>query len=715
MSTALEILLLTAVAAALMAAGWYLYGRVRARVGRRITLPLASLRAFAFLILALLLVKPNFTCRQASIKPTLVVLVDRSGSMSIRDAPGGLSRYESARRFLSSIRGSLSSGFVLKEQAFDAGVAPLAEKDSPNGKASNILNALAQSHRGAAAVLLLSDGCDTSALRTAARVPENCPPVFAVGFGSRDGGAIRDIGVALAPPPPNVYKDSTFTVRVRIRNRNMSGAEPTVALEEDGKTVGSVRVRLGKPLTETTLSHRPQVVGLHRYTVKVEPQPDELTSDNNEAAFWVNVSENRISVFYAEGVPRWEYKFLSQTLRQDPNVEFTGSVRTAGETFTLQGVRKTMRLVGGLPASEKDFEGFDVIILGDLPRSLMPEAQMEIIEKMVLDGGSLIVVAGSQILDPSYARSKLAAMLPVRTGGAVQKFSASFVPQPTDAGRNHPILEGYAGQMDASAEQPPHLETLYVVGPPKPGAVVLMEHPSLRVGDRPAPVVAIQRYGEGHVILIASDTFWNWFFRFRALGRQSPYVRFFGQLLRWASRAEDEGGGPLVVRARPRIAEPGEVIDVEVVPQGEVEIDSVSMSVERGGKALRKPDLSRAENRLTAALTIFEPGRYDLKAQGAGRDGKAVTAVTTVVVGDELAEFRTVLIDEELLSLLAEKTRGRYLLPPQTDALLAELNGVAAGLASGAHNPLWQHPLLFLLLVGAVCAEYFLRKRRGLV
>jgi len=714
----LDVMITVGVMACFCCAAYILYRRVFRRLGGRASLPFLLLRCTALSLFALILLKPDFACHSLSFKPTLVVLIDRSASMSFADCLGGKRRFDTALRlWREELRDELSSDFEVRELFFDAEPVPVPAEEAKleaDGRTSNIIISARKAAEGAVALILFSDGRDTSALSRTVKLPDDMPPVFTVGVGSKKSKSIKDVSVTLDSVPQTVYRKTSFTVSLAVSSSGYGRFSAPITLYEDDAPVLTQTVEIEEGENLVKLSYAPQDSGLHSYRVKMPVKEGELLKENNETGFYIRVVESDISVFYAEGVPRWEYKFVKQVLSEDPNIRFTGSVRIGTEDFSIQGSKGKVRIRGALPADKEELKKFKILILGDIPRPLLSEEQLIMVEEFVNEGGTLIVIGGENILSAEYRGSRLAALLPIRLEGTPQKVTTPFLPTLTQEGRNHPIFEGYQRYFE-TAETPATVETLFVAGAPKPGAVELAVHPSLSASGRAAPLLLLQNYGEGRVILIATDTLWRWYFKFRSLGLKSPYVRFFGQMARWAAEAEDETDAPLVIRLSSRFVETGEPLTVEVEPRGGVLPESVTCELKtKDGEDVSRIRLSGSGSSfLTGSLTVERPGEYRIVAEGADRGGKQVLVETSIVVGNPYAEFRYLTLNEELLKKLASQTRGAYFRVTEMRRLLAEMEMFSESMATSA-SPFWQHPLLFLLMLLAIGSEYVFRKRKGL-
>lgn len=715
-----EVLAFVVVVATLCISASLLYRRVVLRLGKY-SLLLLALRCAALFIFTLFLLKPDFTCHLSSLKPTLTILIDESASMSLIDCPANRSRFDTALKLWEEdIRKPLSSRFKIREFLLSTGLKPMPPQPrrmKANGNASNIVINLRKAVEGSSAVVLLSDGQDTSALRRTLKLPERLPPIFAVGIGSREAEGVNDISLMLEDTPQSVYKKTSFTLTINIRSSGYGSFSAPLTLYEDETAVLTETVELDEGENIVKLSYTPQSSGLHRYRVALPKREGELIGENNETGFYLRVVESDISVFYAEGVPRWEYKFIKQVLSEDPNIRFTGSVRIGASDFSIQGERKGIRIKGALPADRQEMENFNILILGDIPRNLLSTEQLIMVEEFVDRGGTLIIIGGKSILSSEYRNSRLEALLPIRLEGNPQKVRRPFLPSLTQEGKEHPIFEGYQHHLDVTERSPATVETLYVAGVPKPGAVTLAVHPSLSIGGKPAPLLILQNYGEGRVILVATDTLWRWFFKYRTLGLKSPYVRFFGQMIRWAVEVEENGDAPLLLRLSNYILNTGEQLSVDVEPRGDILPESITCRLQtKEGSEVRKIRLTiSGDSHLTGRVSIDEPGSYEVVAEGADRNGREVSVESSVVVGNPYAEYRYLTLNEGLLMKLASQSGGAYFRLTEIKRLLTELEALSESMTLTSTRPFWQHPLLLLLFISALGGEYILRKRRGLV
>src|SRR5690606_15448306 len=120
-------------------------------------------------------------------------------------------------------------------------------------------------------------------------------------------------------------------------------------------------------------------------------------------------------------------------------------------------------------------------------------------------GGGLIMVGGpSSFAGGNYAGTPLDAVIPVEQPRNEKPFdSEQFVPVMTEAGRTAPVTRNLRSLLD---NELPQMAGANRLGQAKPGSIVLWEHPKMRVGGRPMPVLALGESGDGRSIALGLDS-----------------------------------------------------------------------------------------------------------------------------------------------------------------------------------------------------------------
>ena len=591
---------------AIAAATWGVMWLYR-REGRNLVLPvrvmLTTLRMLALLGLVVMLLEPVIVfTKQEYVPSNLLVLVDRSQSMDLRDAwveqpraervaaalriEGGPDELRRRERAWLADR-ALENG--LKERLAAAGdrnvkVLPFASQLLPDAAtqptttaaatqsanpsadraASAIGTAVRQAlaaHRGqpVAGVLLITDGQSNAGdppLKAAEAAGAEGVPVVVVAAGTPEGP--RNAKLTKLEVSPVVFVRDRSRVGAVIESRGLAGAPAGVVLERsrDGgpwEEIARQDVTLeeaGRVQTVTfeLKEDRPAKLQLRARLEDVGP---ELTSDDNTASEEVRVIRQRIRVLFVAGSTFPEVEFIRNALLRDSGVSGSTWLQTADASYDHPGNPPVKRL----PRTREEMNEFDCVVLYDPDPSLWPQDYHELLTDFVAKaGGGLIYVAGERMTKGLFDRQEdptnsWLSLLPVVVEPGLyqsevqMKLSAqnAWKLEITPEGRVDPIF-----QFAPSAEKnDPILASLpgvfwhFPVTRAKSGATVLARHADARM-----------RNEHGNHVILATQlvgpgrTFFVAFdstYRWRYLSEQY-FDGFWARMIDRAGRSKQLGG-----------------------------------------------------------------------------------------------------------------------------------------------------------------------------
>jgi len=279
--------------------------------------------------------------------------------------------------------------------------------------------------------------------------------------------------------------------------------------------------------------------GIFTYKVVATPLPGEKNKDDNEYAVNIEVVDAKNRLLYLEGIPRWEYKFLRRTLLGEQQI--SPIIFFTGPNGAPVGGTPIGNVTADLTPQQLSF--FKIIMLGNLDAKELGEARAKNLLKFVEDGGSLILLGGTKAWTAGgLVQTDLGKALPVRAADV--KTLESQKPYPvklSDAARAHPAFAGDAALWQSI---PPVL-SVFSGFTLSPGSETLV---SAETPDGPAPVVVTQRYGQGKVTAILTDSLWRWQLGPEA-GKAKPYERFWTQMISWLLPREESDQTKLEVFA----------------------------------------------------------------------------------------------------------------------------------------------------------------------
>jgi uncharacterized membrane protein len=667
--------------------------------------------------------------------------------MSVSDWPDTPHRLALAAAQVREYLDRLAAAFNVQLYTFDTRARPVeaGQWPEPEGEATNITRAvkdvLALARRAdTSGLVLLSDGLhnaggdvvrDTTALGP--------PPVYAVGVGTdltRESG-YQDISIENVRAPEESVVDNVTRVTVDVEAVGLADRSVEVQLREGDTLLSAQPLRLdGTPGSQSiTLTITPTTTGRHTYTVRIPPDPAERRSENNTRDLYLLVTDPKIRVLYVEGVVRPEYKPLKSVLETDPNVELVALVQVRKGEFLQSGSRKDIALAG-FPQTLEDMRKFDVFLLGDLDRSYFSAKQLENLKTAASEGKGLLMIGGYASFGPGgYEGTPVEEILPVFVGPRdIGQETAPFVLKLTPEGEAHPIFYGATDFFMPStpgdesrrdeSQGLPTLKGCTRLGRPKPGASVLAVHPDRAGPAGPLVVLAVQSYGRGRTAAFAADTTYQWYLPYKALGRDSPYIKFWGQMVRWLANKEiketaDEPGVTLLVH-KP-FYNPGESVTVRVRVREEEGratnyADVTGSLIGAGGERTPLPLVLAlgSVGMYEAKLDPPDPGEYKILVE-ARKDGKRLgIAEDSFVVGRANQEFDRLSIDAALLKRLAQATGGEYYEPANFGDLVERLRSRI--IKEDIHRELGIQTvpglfgILFAVFLTLITAEWLLRK-----
>ena len=235
---------------------------------------------------------------------------------------------------------------------------------------------------------------------------------------------------------------------------------------------------------------------------------------------------------------------------------------------------------------------------------------------------------------------------------------------------------------------------------------------------RAEPVLTSQQYGRGKAIAFMVQDSWGWQMHASVPLEDMTHENYWRQLLRWLV-----DGVPSVVEARTTTerVEPGEAVTVEatVVDPAFVELNDAGVVAHvtgPGGMLVEVPMAWTGERdgHYRGTFVSSAAGAYDISVE-AQRAGKALGSGTThvrAVTGD--AEYFDPTMHQAPLRRIAEDTGGRFYTPETVASLAEDVRYAGRGVTSVERRELWNMPIVLVMLVGLLCAEWGYRRAVGL-
>ncbi len=704
---------------------------------------LLLLRVVAILIIVLLMFRPVLSYyKDLDQRKSVIFLLDASSSMSISDSSSGQTRFDQAREQVASWHDRLARALDVHIIQFAERARSLEDASQlgsllPDGQATSLSRALVAASKkvprqDVEAVFLLSDGVHNSAGRPEDVAAKMGVSVHTVGVGAslRNDISYRDVQVTGISCPDTLMLNNKARINALVEGVGVTGRVIRLILEDDGTPIEETELTLDEieGSQEVQFEFRPESLGRHKYTVRVPAIEEEKIEQNNQRSRVALVVEAGIRVLYLEGTLRTEYgDMVEYFLSKDPDLEYSSLVRNRPNEFTHRTNMVDFDLKT-IPSDQETIDTFDVFIIGDLDSSYLKPQQQESIVRRVREGAGLLMMGGYHGLGPGgYGDAPIGQIVPVLLGDRdIDQVAEPFMPVLTPDGARHPIFANIADFFpnitgDAKQTGLPELEGCTRVVGPRPGATVLATCPLQPGPNGDMPVMAVQPVEKGRSAVFCGDTTYKWRQVLRAIDRETPFLQFWGQTVRWlagrSSAVEAEAG--ITGITNKGYYEPEEEIRISAIvrdEQGEGALNAKVIAKVTGPS--RKPQevklapVSGSAGHFSGSYVPETPGNYEIMLEA--RLGELTTETEqplVVEVGRKSLEFEKLDLDEQMLGRISSATGGRYVHVTTADYLVDELDRSQRKKRIQMERSLaWPLPLWTLFVI-VLTTEWVLRRR----
>jgi uncharacterized membrane protein len=735
-STGSYVALAIAAAAVLLTIATYRGLHARGRVRDRIVL--TALRVTTLGVMLFCLFRPVLVVKAAVPQQNfLAVLIDDSRSMQITDW-GTESRGNFVKQAFgvkdAALVNALSERFVLRTFRFSSSASRLASTD-------DLTFAGAQTRLGAAldgarqelaglplaGMVLVSDGADTtdaSLSEALLALKASSVPVFTVGVG-RDRLA-RDVQIDRVSTPRTALKGTSLVIDAVVTQTGYAGETVSLDVEDEGRIVGSQDVKLpvdGEPAA-VRVRFTAADAGARVFKFRITPRPGELVTQNNTREALIDIADRREKILYYEGEPRPEMKFINRAVEDDKNLGVVTLQRTADTKYLRLGVDNPEQLLAGFPKTREELFGYRGLILGSIEAGAFSGDQLRMISEFVeRRGGGVIMLGGSRsFAEGGYAGTPVADTLPVVLDRPARTLDnlpvARLRVKPTRAGEAHGVTQIAATEAASNARWPdmPILTSVNAIHDVKPGATVLLNGTDDRRRDQ--VVLAWQRYGRGKTLAFPVQDSWHWQMDVKMGLEDQTHENFWRQLLRWVVDGVPDA---VDVHTTADRVEPGEPVTLiaDVVDPSFMEVNDARVVAKVSGPKGVPIDVpmqwtGERNGEYRATFPAPDLGMYVAQVE-ATRAGKTLGAGTTEVRAvPSDAEYFDATMHAARLKRIADETGGRFYTPETIGGMPEDLRYTGRGVTTVEERELWHMPVVLVLLLGLIGAEWGYRRAVGL-
>jgi uncharacterized membrane protein len=734
------------------------------------SLALLGLRAAVLGVLLVILLDPVRVreTRRPPQRPGVVVLFDESRSMAL-ERP--LSRLDRARSLLAQAESRLAPdespriallGFgrqlVAHEQAGE-----LSAKDDESRLREALERLPAEwTDDLPRAVYVFSDGrsTETTGFEQVAKGYQGLGvPIHVVPVG--EPGSVGDVAIQDVVVPREARSGTKLPVRVVLRSLGFADERAEIVIrslsDPRKKPLASLPITLNDGETARDLViEADQARG--PLVVEVPPLERETIAENNRVPIQVKARDPKIRVIYMEGSASNEMRYVHDALAEDPNIECL-NIGLDNQYNAAQRLQRLDNPRLGYPATREELFSYDVVICSDIARSAFtPEQLAWTVELVGQRGGGFAMVGGhTSFGSGNWDQTLWDGLIPVdmsgnRTRGTGYMDAGIRIAIPR-AAEAHPIwhiVDDPARNREILNRMPPFSGS-NLTDRLKPAATLLGYNAQPILGIRNMPVFACQSFGKGRTFSMSTDTTYAWGTAFEQSwgeGDNRYFRKFWRNVVQWLAENSTNASRRLQIETDKVLYRPGETIEIrartfdehlepttkyrltarlEGIP--ETSTDAALNSAQPPHSTTLEPragEIGTSRGVLTAPTiaSLATPAPGTPSASTARRvtlrvsvsDGKATVgqADLDVQILDDSPEFRDPRPDRPRLETLANTSGGRILNTANALADALAVRETSPGEVYVSRSPVWDHPALWLLLLGLLSTEWIVRRVKGL-
>jgi uncharacterized membrane protein len=578
------------------------------------------------------------------------------------------------------------------------------------------------------AVVLLSDGAENSTggggdaggidLETIGALHNRRLPVHTVGFGKEK--AAHDVEIDDVVLGTKAMANSRMTATVSFHQNGYAGQKTTLLVKDGDKPLASRDLTLGADgvVDSETVFFNAGDAGVKNIGFSLSEMNGEENALNNSVTRLVDVSGDVRRILYVEGEPRWEYKFIRRAEAEDHGVQIVSMLRTTENKIYRQGISDPSELADGFPSTAEDLFKYQAIIIGSVEADYFTPLQQELLREFVdKRGGGVLFLGGRfSLSEGGWSSSGATDLLPTFLPGGKGTFRREpAMVQLTPAGAESPItrlVDDRAKNIERWRTLP-YMNDFQDAGTPKPGATVLAQ----MVAGRTMPMLVTQSYGRGRTALLATSGTWRWQMNL-PLG-DPTHDLFWQQLLRWL--AADSPGPVTVSMPQQTLMDEGHVKltatvrDKEYTPAADAHVSAHVIGPDGATAVVDMTPVPNTPGTFEAEWTAEKPGSYVTEVTAEKGTDELGKDTMTFRREDGVAENFHTEQNRDLLQKLSDETGGRYWTEDELERLPKEISYSEAGISVRDTKELWDMPIVFLLLLGLMSADWLLRRKWGVV
>lgn len=674
--------------------------------GKKLLLIIARSLGLGLLLLAIF--EPTLTIVKKNIlNPVTLFFVDNSRSMQADDK---IKKGEVTLALVNKLNQSPLAGST-QLKLFGSGIKNFS-LDSLNQitfadgstNFSDIFNFVTESKDNISSIVIVSDGVITDGEGSIYEAERSGIPVFTIGIG--DTVRQKDIEIKSVLYNEFIYAETPTTITSTIINDGFANKNAILSIYENDVLIGEQSIILSSDgVQNVQLNYLPKSSGENKLTFAISNLEGESTYANNKKVFFINVLSNKVKVAIVSGSASSDLSFIKNALLVDNNL--------AVNSITQTGVNKYLEKNN----REKILDSADVIILVGFPSKETSPEILRRVSLLISDKNTpyLIVLSGSTDFNLLVQLKK---DLPFTFGKAASN-NLEVQPNIISDQQKNPLLQSRNSDPLSAWNNLPPVYQPFSEFTPKPESDVIAK---LKINNvlTNKPLILSRRIGNQRSIAVLAMDIWKWKLQ-TAMKDQDVFERFILNSVKWLNSPEDKK--KVQIKTLKKLFAIGEEVEftAQVYDDAFNPISDAEVKVRaKNGSDNFELNLNSLGNGLyEGVLQSNKPGNYSFNGEAKQNNKTIGTDKGLFNIGEVDVEMLNTKMDYDYLNSLANVSAGKFYSANDASTLfnrLIELNNKSSKEKIDIkEHPLWSNEFLMIAIILLFAAEWFIRKREGML
>jgi hypothetical protein len=688
----------------LIAFAFYIYKYTLPKVSGALRITLIVIRSSILVLILFIIFEPVLSLSyRRDVETKTYLFIDNSNSIAAKDSSQRLEQMLLLENKIESTVGNKLKLFSFGKK-IDSLKTDEVNKINLSKQPTNfteIVELIRKKSDEISSAIIVSDGIINDGVDPIYQAEKLQSPIFTIGIG--DSTEKKDVSIHNVLFNQYIYANKPTTIEVSVKNTGFANQNARLTFYEENKVIESKDVLLGETgLNKVAFTYKPTSGGEKKLSVNISGLKGEATYSNNSRIFYINVLDTKLKVALVAGSPSKDVSSISDALSTDKNIQVRKLIQISANKFWND-------------AQPSLIDSSDILFLVDFPSATTPQQLLNKISYAVYEQSKPFFIMVTNRVN--YGRlNALDKALPF----SIDKVTSELVQTQPEI-----LSDVYASNFSTDNNKSdiwnnlPPVTQMNAQFPIKAGTNVLVRS---KVRNFPVsnPLIVTKSIGRQRSFAILAGDIWRWQLQ---SAEKNPlfFVNFINDIVKWLNVSSQKK--QFTVITDKKTYSPGEQINftASLYDQTFAAIDTskIEMVISQNENKFNLSFTPLGNGLYSAEYSATTSGDYRFEANAKFNGSSIKSDVGRFSVNEAKIEKTDTRMRPEFLSALAKSTNGEYYSIDNYSALLTKLAEINSfpfkEVFSKSELQLWSDKWMLVAIIILFAAEWFLRKRSGML